>query len=124
MSTIILLQCLNFCRCDYDHSDCEKAEWYVGEICNKVAYKQCCIDNQEEFGFCYDCYAQPGHHAGYSIEYLEGMLVKAESEWCQDRYLLQKTGHVILNRDNSSSAFIVCGIAPAAALVLIRAALA
>ena len=75
--TIILLQCLNFCRCDYDHSDCEKAEWYVGEICNKVAYKQCCIDNQEEFGFCYDCYAQPGHHAGYSIEYLEGMLVKA-----------------------------------------------
>ena len=83
--TIILLQCLNFCRCDYDHSDCEKAEWYVGEICNKVAYKQCCIDNQEEFGFCYDCYAQPGHHAGYSIEYLEGMLVKAESEWCQDK---------------------------------------
>ena len=85
MSTIVLLQCLNFCRCDYDHWDCVKAEWYVGEICNKVAFKRCCIDNQEEFGFCYNCYAQPGHHAGYSIEYLEGMLAKVESGWCQGK---------------------------------------
>ena len=29
-----------------------------------------------------------------------------KSEWCQDRYLLQKSGKVILNRDGSASAFI------------------
>ena len=29
-----------------------------------------------------------------------------KSEWCQDRYLLQKTGKVILNRDGSASAFL------------------
>ena len=30
-----------------------------------------------------------------------------KSEWCQDRYILQKTGNVINNRDGSSSAFIM-----------------
>ena len=113
--TIILLQCLNFCRCDYDHSDCEKAEWYVGEICNKVAYKQCCIDNQEEFGFCYDCYAQPGHHAGYSIEYLEGMLVKAESEWCQDKtynYTTPTTDDIITSPPHTNTSGTTEGSSP------------
>ena len=30
-----------------------------------------------------------------------------KSEWCQDRYLLQKNGQVLLNRDHSPSAFIL-----------------
>ena len=30
-----------------------------------------------------------------------------KSEWCQDRYILQKNGNVIKNRDGSSSAFVL-----------------
>ena len=72
------------CRCDYDRYDCVVAEKLVGAICQKVAYKQCCIDYQETFKFCDSCYGYSGHHVGYSIEYLENVKAKAESSWCND----------------------------------------
>ena len=61
-----------------------------------------------------DTYGSPGPKLDDSLEaaltdwFILGMYTgMRKSEWCQDRYLIQKSGQVILNRDGSSSAFIL-----------------